>query len=137
MPVAKLYGARMESVRKVPPLPKEISSTSIVTGLDALGRGNDLTNLDTFIQGAAQTFGPDVVKQRISSGEYFKRRGASLGIDTGGLVRTDEELQQEVEQERQHQMMLAGAPNAIAQAGGAMRDQQQQAADAAQPQGPQ
>lgn len=135
MPVAKLFGVRMEAVRKVPPLPKEITSTSIVTGLDALGRGNDLTNLDTFIQGAAETFGPQVVQQRISSGEYFKRRGASLGIDTGGLVRTDEELQQEIEAERQHQIMLAGAPNAVAQVGGGIRDQQQQEADASQPQG--
>jgi hypothetical protein len=139
MPVAKLYGLRMESVRKVPPLPKEISSTSIVTGLDALGRGNDLTNLDTFVQGAAQIFGPDVVKQRISPSEYFKRRGAALGIDTGGLVLTDEEIQAEQQSERDHQLATAAAPNAVAQVGGAMRDQQQQAADAAaaQSQGPQ
>jgi hypothetical protein len=137
MPVAQLYGLRMESVRKVPPLPKEISSTSIVTGLDALGRGNDLNNLDTFIQGAAQTFGPEIIQKRINDGEYFKRRGAALGIDTGGLVRSDEDIQAEQEAERQHQLMTAAAPNAVAQAGGAMRDQAQQEADAAQPQGPQ
>ncbi len=133
MPVANLFGIRMESVRKVPPLPKEISSTSIVTGLDALGRGNDLTNLDTFIQGAAQTFGPEVVSRRISEGEYFKRRGAALGIDTGGLVRTDEEIQQEQEMEHQRELMTAAAPNAVAQAGGAYRDQQAQQAAQLQP----
>ncbi|TCR92592.1 portal protein [Rhizobium sp. BK376] len=131
MPVAKLYGLRMEAVRKVPPLPKEISSTSIVTGLDALGRGNDLTNLDTFIQGAAQTFGPMVIEKRINDEEYFKRRGASLGIDTGGLVRTDEEIQAITDADHQRELLTAGVPNAVAQAGGAIRDQQQQAADAA------
>lgn len=135
MPVAKLYGQRMESVRKVPPLPREISSTSIVTGLDALGRGNDLTNLDVFVQGAAQLFGPEIVKERISPTEYFKRRGAALAIDTGGLVLTDEEIVAQQDAEHQRQMILAGTPNAVAQVGGGMRDAQQQAADAEQAQG--
>jgi hypothetical protein len=130
MPVAKLYGQRMEAVRKVPPLPKEISSTSIVTGLDALGRGNDLTNLDTFVAGAAQLFGPEIVKERISPTEYFKRRGAALAIDTGGLVLTDEEIAAQQDAEHQRQLAVAATPNAVAQMGGGMRDAQQQAADA-------
>ncbi|MBY5849781.1 phage tail protein [Rhizobium leguminosarum] len=134
MPVAKLYGTRMESVRKVPPLPKEISSTSIVTGLDALGRGNDLTNLDVFVQGASQLFGPEVIKERISTEEYFKRRGAALAIDTGGLVRTDDQIVAEKQAEHERQLAVAAAPNAVAQMGGGIRDAQQQAADAEQAQ---
>lgn len=123
MPVAKLYSVRMEFVRKVPPLPKEITSTAIVTGLDALGRGNDLANLDALIAGAQQIGGPDVVGRYLNMGEYFKRRGAALGVDMGGLIRTDQEI---AEADKQAQLMALAqnlGPQAISQLGGAGRDQ--------------
>lgn len=129
LPVAKLYEIRMEFVRKVPPLPKEITSTTIVTGLDALGRGNDLQNLDSFIAGAAQIGGPEAIGRYVNLGEYFKRRGAALGIDMGGLIRTDEEIQQADAAAAQQQMIQQLGPQAIAQMGGmgkeAMKQQMQ------------
>lgn len=122
MPVAKLYETRMEFVRKVPPLPKEITSTSIVTGLDALGRGNDLNNLDSFIAGAAQVGGPEAIGRYVNLGEYFKRRGAALGIDMGGLIRTDEEIQAADQQAQQQAMLQQLGPQAIAQMGGMAKE---------------
>lgn len=122
LPVAKLYEIRMEFVRKVPPLPKEITSTSIVTGLDALGRGNDLQNLDSFIAGAAQIGGPEAIGRYVNLGEYFKRRGAALGIDMGGLIRTDEEIAQADQAAAQQQMIQQLGPQAIAQMGGMAKE---------------
>jgi hypothetical protein len=122
MPVAKLYEIRMEFVRKVPPLPKEITSTTIVTGLDALGRGNDLANLDGFIAGAAQVGGPEAIGRYVNLGEYFKRRGAALGIDMGGLIRTDEEIQAADQQAQQMAMVQQLGPQAIAQMGGMAKE---------------
>ncbi|MER8582687.1 portal protein [Mesorhizobium sp. M1423] len=122
MPVAKLFEIRMEFVRKVPPLPKEITSTTIVTGLDALGRGNDLQNLDSFIAGAAQVGGPDAIGRYVNLGEYFKRRGAALGIDMGGLIRSDEEIAASDQQAQQMQMLQQLGPQAIAQMGGMAKE---------------
>jgi len=123
MPVARLFEARMEFLRKVPPLPKEITSTAIVTGLDALGRGNDLANLDALVAGGNQIFGPQVTSRYINPGEYYKRRSAALGIDAGGLVRTDEEIAQADQQAQQQAMIEKLGPQAISQLGGAGRDQ--------------
>lgn len=118
LPVAKLYELRMMFVRKVPPLPKEITNTAIVTGLDALGRGNDLNNLDALVAGATQVVGPDQVARYLNAGEYFKRRGAALGIDMAGLIRTDEEIQQADQQAQLMALAQNLGPQAISQMGG-------------------
>jgi hypothetical protein len=128
LPVARLFEARMEFVRKVAPLPKEITSTTIVTGLDALGRGNDLQNLDSFLAGAAQLGGPEVIGRYVNLGEYFKRRGAALGIDMGGLIRTDEELQAADQAAQQQQMISQLGPQAISQLGGMAKEGMKQQA---------
>lgn len=133
LPVAKLYEIRMMFVRKVPPLPKEITNTSIVTGLDALGRGNDLNNLDALIAGAGQVVGAEQVARYLNAGEYFKRRGAALGIDMTNLIRSDEEIAQ-AEQAAQMQAMIQHlGPQALSQMGGLAKQQMvgDQAAEAA------
>lgn len=121
--VVRLFELRMEHRRKVPPLPKDVTSLSIVTGLDALGRGNDLQNLDALVAGAAQVVGPEAVARYLGVGEYFKRRGAALGIDMDGLIRTEEEIQAAEQQAQLQQMAQHLGPQAIAQMGGAARDQ--------------
>ncbi|PBB68154.1 phage tail protein [Mesorhizobium sp. WSM4312] len=128
LPVARLYEIRMEFVRKVPPLPKELTSTSIVTGLDALGRGNDLQNLDGFLAGAAQLGGSEVIGRYVNLGEYFKRRAAAFGIDTGGLIRTDEEIAQADQQAQQMAMLQQLGPQAISQMGGMAKEGMKQQA---------
>lgn len=97
-------------------LPQEALEVHILTGLEALGRTADLRRLDTFIQGANEMFGPQVVAQYVSPGEYFRRRAAALAIDTGGLVRTEQEVQAANEAAQKAQSMAAIAPNMIAAA---------------------
>ncbi|MGH0299317.1 portal protein [Sinorhizobium meliloti] len=132
MPVAHLFSNRMEHERKVPPLPREITSTSIVTGIDALGRGNDLNNLDALIAGAAQMGGAEVIGRYVNLGEYFKRRGAALGVDMGGLIRTDEQIAQADQQAQMAALAQNLGPQAI-QAMGQLGKQQM--VNDAQPQG--
>ncbi|AIK68510.1 putative head-to-tail joining protein [Mesorhizobium phage vB_MloP_Lo5R7ANS] len=126
MPVAKLFEIRMEFVRKVPPLPKEITSTTIVTGLDALGRGNDLANLDALIMGLTQVLGENGVNRYLNGAEYIKRRGAALGIDMGGLIRSDEEIAAADQQQQQMAMIQQLGPQAIAQMGGMAKESMKQ-----------
>ncbi|PLU17972.1 hypothetical protein BMJ31_21265 [Sinorhizobium medicae] len=128
LPVVRLYEKRMEHNRKVPPLPKGVTSVKVIAGLDALGRGNDLQNLDAFIAGLGQLFGPQEVARRINAGEYMTRRGAALGIDTNGLVRTDEELSQGDQTAQMQQMIEKLGPQAIAQMGGMAREGMKQEA---------
>lgn len=76
----------------LPRLPKDTVRPSIVTGLEALGRGGDLQKLDTLLAGVTQIFGEDAVRERVNVGDYIIRRATALGLDIKGLIRSDEEV---------------------------------------------
>ena len=46
MPVVTRLMERMSKEKRLPKLPKDIVKPTIVTGVEALGRGNDLQKLD-------------------------------------------------------------------------------------------
>lgn len=106
----------LDSLEDLPPLPKGVIP-QIVTGLDALGRGHDLQRLDQFIAGIGQMFGPDQVGAHINLSEYLSRRAAALGVDSAGLVRTQQEIQAAQQQMQMAQMAEKLGPQAIQQAG--------------------
>ncbi len=101
LPLANALMARMAKDGRLPTLPKKIVRPTVTTGIDALGRGNDLQKLRALIADANQTFGPQVVAQYVNPGEYFARSAAALGIDAKGLVRSDEDIAQEQQQAQQ------------------------------------
>ena len=97
---------------------------TIITGLEALGRGHELNRLDVFLQGAQQMLGPEVVGQYINPSEYMARRAAALNIDSKGLVRSQEEVQQEQQQQQMASMAETVAPEAMRQMGAAAQQEQ-------------
>lgn len=114
---------QMERSNKIPTLPSGVVKPSITTGLEALGRGHDLNKLDAFIGGALQTLGPELVGRYLDVSDYLSRRGTALGIDTKGLVKTDDQLVQEQEQNEEKarqaqrdQMMAQGGVNMATEA---------------------
>ena len=118
----------MNRKNKLPKLPKDVVKPIIITGVEALGRGNDLQKLDLFLAGAAQVVGPEAVAGHVQVAEYFKRRAIALGIKTEGLVKSAEEMGAEMQQAQQQQMAEKLGPAGIK----AMSDQ----ATAAQQQQP-
>jgi len=92
--VAQILLASLEDSKDIPKLPKEVKPM-IVTGVEALGRGQDLGKLNEFLATSSQVLGPQIVTQYINPAEYLKRVAASLSIDTGGLIKTEEEMQQD------------------------------------------
>lgn len=113
----------MSKSKKLPKLPKNLVQPVIVTGVEALGRGNDLNKLDQFLAGAAQVVGPQAVAQFVNVQEYFKRRATALGIKTVGLIKTEEQLAQESQQQMAAQMSEKLGPAGIK----ALSDQYKQA----------
>lgn len=107
LPLIKLLLKRLEKEGKMPKLPKDTVKPTIVTGLEALGRGQDLNKLASFLQ-YLQPLGPEVIASEMNIDDYISRLAASLGIDTGGLVKSPQQKQQEAEkaQAAQQQMML-------------------------------
>jgi len=103
----------------LPKLPKDIVRPKIVAGVNALGRGQDREALTMFVTTVAQTLGADALMRYINPSEAIKRLAASQGIDTLNLIKTEEQLQQEMaaqQQQAQQQTLmeqagqLAGTP---------------------------
>mgnify|MGYP003131848640 CR=1 FL=1 len=101
LPLVNRMMKRLQKKKKLPKLPKKYISPAIITGIEALGRGNDLNRLDFFLQGMAQTVGAEAIGQFVNMREYIKRRATALGIDTLGLIKTEEQLMQEAQQAQQ------------------------------------
>lgn len=112
----------MEKEGKMPDLPKDLVRPAIVTGLEALGRGHDLQKLDLFLAGLQQTLGPEVLQQFVNLGDYIARRATALGIDTTGLIKSDEQRAQEQEAAQQQALLQQFGPQAMDLAGKAIQE---------------
>jgi len=113
MPMVNRLLVVMKKKKSLPELPKNVVNPVIITGVEALGRGNDLQKLDLFLAGAAQVVGAEAVAQFVNVSEYFKRRATSLGIKTQELIKSPEQMQQEAQQAQQAAMMQAAVPNGV------------------------
>ena len=98
---------------KAPKLPEKLVKPKIVTGVQGLGRGNDRNKLIEFIGTVSQALGPDIMRQYMNVDEAIKRLATSIGIDTANLVKTQEEIQNEMEAMQQQQLIQSLGPAAL------------------------
>ena len=110
LPLVTILMKRMSQANEIPSLPKNSVKPTIITGVEALGRGNDLQKLREFVAEIANLaqVNPAVV-QSLNAQDLIKRIATGLGIDTEGLVKSDEELAQEQsaqEDAMQNQQMM-------------------------------
>tara|TARA_B100000029_G_scaffold375349_1_gene369736 strand:+ start:640 stop:2247 length:1608 start_codon:yes stop_codon:yes gene_type:complete len=107
---------------QLPKLPKDIVRPKIVAGINALGRGQDREALTMFITTVAQTLGAESLVRYINPSEAIKRLAASQGIDTLNLIKTDQQLQADMQQAQQQQMQASIVDQAGQLAGTPMMD---------------
>ena len=98
---------------KAPKLPEKLVKPKIVTGVQGLGRGNDRNKLIEFISTVSQALGPDIMRQFVNVDEAIKRLANSIGIDTANLVKTQEEIQAEMQAMQQQQLIQSLGPAAL------------------------
>jgi len=99
----------LQREKKLPNLPKDLVKPVMTVGLAAVGRGNDLEQLVRFTTTLGQTMGPEGLQTYVKPAELIKRLAYSMGIDTLGLIKTEEELAQEqqaAQQQAQQQMLM-------------------------------
>lgn len=114
LPLVDRLMTRMGKEGRLPKLPKNnLIRPMIVTGVEALGRGNDLNKLDLFLAGIAQVFGPEAIGTYINIEDYLKRRATALGIETDGLIKAQEEIATSNNQAMMMQMANKLGPQAI------------------------
>ena len=103
----------LQRSKEIPNIPKDLVRPQIVAGVNALGRGQDRESLTAFITTIAQTLGPEALVQYIEPSEAIKRLAAAQGIDVLNLVKT----QQQINQDLQQQQALAAQQSLVDQAG--------------------
>jgi hypothetical protein len=126
LPVVAIYERRMQEQRKVPPLPKGVAEPTITTGLEAIGRGNDLQAMKAWVTDVIQVVGPDTAFKYIAPAEFLKRSAAAYGVDTSDLMRSDEEVKQSDQQAQLQELVQKLGPQAISAAGGLAQTAMQQ-----------
>ena len=104
----------MERAKKLPPLPHDLMTPTITTGMEALGRGQDMNRLQTFLQslGTLGPLAPQALKF-VNIPDLIKRLGTSLNIDMDGLIKTDQQVQMEEQQAQMTQMGQDIAPHVV------------------------
>ena len=129
LPLVKILMKRMSQAKEIPTLPKDSVRPTIITGIEALGRGNDLQKLREFVAeiGNLAQVNPQIA-QSLNTDDLVKRIATGLGIDTEGLIKSSEELQQEQEdmqEQMQNQQMMQMVEKGVAPAVSGMMKQQQ------------
>ena len=105
--------AKLAMLRKqklLPNLPKDIVRPKIIVGMEALGRASDRLRLLQFMSDLAGTLGAEVLAKHINLDDAIKKFAIANGIDTEGLLKSVEQIQQEQQQQMQQQF----AQNALA-----------------------
>ena len=103
--------------------PEGLVEPVIVTGVEALGRGHDYNKLVQFSQTLQQLLGPEIFAQYTNVDAVIEQIGTSLGIETKGLIKSQEQIQQEQQQAMQQQLSQQGMGAAAESAGKAGGEQ--------------
>ena len=104
LPLVEILMHRMGKEKKIPKLPGDALKPLIVTGVEALGRGEDLNKLGMFLQSLAPLGEQAMAELNIS--DYINRLAGSLGIDTEGLIKSEEQKQVEQQAAMQQQQAM-------------------------------
>lgn len=109
LPLIRRIISQLEKKGLIPALPSGVVSPMITTGLEALGRNYDLNKLNTYISQISQ-LGPQAMSL-LNIEEVLKRTAISLGVDTDGLIKDQQQVMQEQQDLQNQQMAQSIAPN--------------------------
>lgn len=115
LPFVKRLMFQLEMKGKLPSLPPDSVRPSIVTGMEALGRGHDLTRLLTFARILKEALSPEAIARNLKEEDFIKRVGTALSLSMDGLLKTAEEKAAESQQARQQELISSLGPEALRQ----------------------
>ncbi len=107
LPLIRRITTQLMAQNAIPDLPDGLVEPTVITGVDALGRGYDLNRLVQFIQ-TIEALG-EQAWARLKINNLIARVGMSLGVDTAELIKTDEEVAAEQQEAQAAQVIQAGA----------------------------
>lgn len=93
-----------------------------MTGLEGLGRGQDRNKLVMFLKTLQETVTPQIAQMYVNYSEVIKRLATADGIDTKGLIKTDDEVAAAQQQQQQMELVSKLGGPAISALGGASKE---------------
>jgi len=116
--------AILKQKRLLPELPKDIVKTKIIVGMEALGRASDRIKLLQFMSDLAGTLGAETLSKYINLDNAIKKFAVANQIDTQGLIKSQEQIQQETQQAQQQQFaqQALADPRVAIEAGRSMNE---------------
>lgn len=126
LPLVRRLLLVMEQQDRLPPLPPHLVRPSIITGMEALGRGHDLNRIILLAQTADQLLGPGSLAQYGDPLKVISRIGTAVSLDTADILKTPEQIQAEQLATQQAALIQQIAPEAIKAAGQAQQQEQPQ-----------
>jgi hypothetical protein len=138
LPYVKIKMDSLQRRGRLPKLPKGAVRPSIVTGIEALGRGNDRNKLVQFVQTVFTALTPPIAAKYMNPSEVIARLAISDGIDTKNLIFTDDQIAESDARAQRMAIIQQLGPQAISAMGGTAKErvkgQVAQEAEAAQSQ---
>jgi hypothetical protein len=122
LPYIKIKMDGLQRRGKLPKLPAGSVRPAIVTGLEALGRGNDRNKLVRFLQTLSTALGPQAVAVYVNVSEAIERLAISDGIDTKNLIKSADEVAQAQRMAQMQQLTEKLGPQVIGAMGGAAQE---------------
>lgn len=122
LPIVMLVKDRLTRQKKIPKLPPGTVRPAIVTGIEALGRGQELAKINVATQAAAQIVGPEQFNQYLNVRQLIGAIFAAAGVDTQGLIRTEEEVAASTRQAQMMALAQRVGPNVVNQLGPGMAE---------------
>lgn len=132
-PYAEIKMFYCQKKKRVTKLPEGTTKMTILTGDAGLGRLQKAQALEEFLGAMLQLF-PQQFAQYVQVGNAMERSAANRSVDTDGLVKSDDQVQQEAAAAQQQALSQQVAPNVV-QAGGKILQDQMAPQQGAPPQG--
>lgn len=109
LPLVTRIMDRMRRQRRLPEIPSEFVKPVVVTGVEALGRGQEFDRTIRWAAANAQVLGP-AAQQWLKPRDFMARTAVQNNLEVEDLLRTKEEV--EAEQQQAMQMQALSTPAA-------------------------
>ena len=90
LPMVRILLNQLQATQQIPDMPKEAVEPTVSTGVEALGRGQDLDKLTQFMQ-MMQMMGALKDDPDLNVANLKLRAANAIGMDTSGLLLTEED----------------------------------------------
>lgn len=125
LPLVELSMVRLTEEDVLPALEDDVVKPRVVTGVEALGRSQELARLQAASQLLQGMFGPQALAGLLNPNATAERIFSITGFNSEGLVKTQEQLAQEQQAAQQQALLERSAPQIVKEVGEATRDQPQ------------